>query len=171
MPTLKKGGLPGDLRHERKWVVPSSNGHHGKNHRREHEDHSSKRERTRHAPAAESAGQTFELVFTLSAPSGAVVKIEKIDATGKRREIAMDETLTIIGEGNSHAIEAALDEAFEAGISSVVEAGPADDDDMESEEDMELRRVLLTGMVGPEVRHRLQRRPVQRLILARTLRH
>jgi hypothetical protein len=152
--------------------VASSNGHHGKNGRHEHEDHSSRRERTRHGSAAESAGhETFQLVFTLRAPSGAVVKIEKIDASGKRREVAMDETLTIVGEGNSHAIEAALDEAFEAGISSVVEAGPADDDDMESEEDVELRRVLLTGMVGPEVRHRLQRRLVQRLVLSRTLRH
>jgi hypothetical protein len=152
--------------------VASSNGHHGKHDRHEHEDHSSRRERTRHGSAAENAGQeTFQLVFTLSAPSGAVVKIEKIDASGKRREVAMDETLTIVGEGNSHAIEAALDEAFEAGISSVVEAGTADDDDMESEEDTELRRVLLTTMVGPEVRHRLQRRLVQRLVLTRTLRH
>jgi hypothetical protein len=161
-----------DLRHERKWVVASSNGHHGKNDRHEHEDHSSRRERTRHSPAAEGTGhQTFQLVFTLSAPSGAVVKIEKIDATGKRREVAMNETLTLVGEGNSHAIEAVLDEAFEAGISSVVEAGHADDDDMESEEDTELRRVLLTGMVGAEIRHRLQRRLVQRLALSRTLRH
>jgi len=124
--------------------------------------HSAKRERA-------SDDETKQLIFTLSAATGAIIKIEIVDAAGKRKEVPWEETLALAGKDNLHEIEATLDEAFEAGISSVFE--PTDDDGPsdETEEEKELRRVLLMHLIGPNVRRRLQHRLVQRLILSRTL--
>jgi len=131
--------------------------------------HSAKRERTRHA----SGDETKQLIFTLNAATGAVIRIEIVDTDGKRKEIPREETVALAGKDNLHEIEAALDEAFEAGISSVFE--PTDDDEpsdeTETEEERELRRVLLMHLIGRNVRRRLQHRLVQRLILSRTLKH
>ena len=129
--------------------------------------HSAKRERTRHA----SGDETKQLIFTLNAATDAIVKIEIVDTAGKRKEIPREETVALAGKDNLHEIEAALDEAFEAGISSVFE--PTDDDESsdETEEEKELRRVLLMHLIGRNVRRRLQHRLVQRLILSRTLKH
>ena len=124
--------------------------------------HSAKRERA-------SDDETKQLIFTLSAATGAIIKIEIVDAAGKRKEVPREETLALAGKDNLREIEATLDEAFEAGISSVFE--PTDDDGPsdETEEEKELRRVLLMHLIGPNVRRRLQHRLVQRLILSRTL--
>ena len=134
-------------------------------HDREH--HGAKRERGRHGNAEE----TKQLILTINTATGAVVKIEKIDEAGKRREIEEDEMLKLVGKDNFREIEAALDEAFEAGISSIFEPHADEEEIAESEEETEFRRVLLAGIIDRGVRRRLQRRLVQRLILAQTLRH
>ena len=125
--------------------------------------HGAKRERTRHA----SGDETKQLIFTLNAATGAIIRIDIVDTDGKRKEIPREETIALAGKDNLHEIEAALDEAFEAGISSVFE--PTDDDEPsdETEEEKELRRVLLMHLIGRNVRRRLQHRLVQRLILSR----
>jgi hypothetical protein len=133
----------------------------------ERAEHGAKRERTRHA----GTGETEELIFTISVATGAVVKVEKVDSAGKRHDIPKDETVALAGKDNLHEIEAALDEAFEAGISSVL-GGASDDEGIgESAEEVRLRRILIAGIISRDVRRRLQRRLVQRLILSRTLRH
>lgn len=134
--------------------------HHG-------EHHGAKRERARHS----SGDETRQLIFTLNAATGEVVRIEKLDPSGTRTEVAKEETIELAGKDNLHEIEAALDEAFEAGISSVLEPSGEDESSEESEEEKELRRVLLMRLIGRNVRRRLQRRLVQRLILSRTLVH
>ena len=133
--------------------------------------HSGKRERTRHASSHASGDETKQLIFTLNAATGAIIKIEIVDPAGKRKDIPREETVALAGKDNLHEIEAALDEAFEAGISSVFE--PTDDDEPsdETEEEKELRRILLMHLIGRNVRRRLQHRLVQRLILSRTLKH
>jgi hypothetical protein len=76
-----------------------------------------------------------------------------------------------VDKQNLDEVEAALDEAFEAGICSVLDPGSEDETPEETAEEMELRRTLLKLIIGREVRRRLQRRIVQRLILSRTLTH
>ena len=142
-------------------VHPEKNGSH------EREHNGAKRERGRSG----AANETAQLIFTLNTATGAVTKIEKIDEAGKRREVQKDETVKLVGKDNFHEIEAALDEAFEAGISSIFQPEEEEEEGVESEEETELRRVLLSGIVGRNVRRRLQRRLVQRLILSQTLRH
>lgn len=139
----------------------------GKGAPHEKEHHNAKKERPRHA-AHEDIQQ---LIFTLDVGTGGVVKIDKVDSAGKRHEMPREEAMALAGKDNLHEIEAALDEAFEAGISSVLAPAGDDGPDEETEEEMQLRRVLLTGIIGRDVRRRLQRRLVQRLVLSRTLRH
>ena len=126
--------------------------------------HSAKRERA-------SDDETKQLIFTLSAATGAIIKIEIVDAAGKRKEVPREETVALAGKDNLREIEATLDEAFEAGISSVFEPTGDDEPGDETEEEKELRRVLLMRLIGRDVRRRLQHRLVQRLILSRTLKH
>ena len=94
-----------------------------------------------------------------------------VDPQGKRHEVHRDETIAITGKDSLHEIEAALDDAFEAGISSLLEPTGGDEPGEDSEEEKELRRILLMQIIDPDVRRRLQRRLVQRFILSRTLAH
>ncbi len=77
----------------------------------------------------------------------------------------------LAGKQNHDEIEAALDEAFEAGIFSVLDPEGEDEAPEQSTEEMDLRRVLLKFIIGREVRRRLQQRIAQRLVLARALSH
>jgi len=129
--------------------------------------HAAKREPSRPSGVTEIE----QLIFTLRPASGEVLKIEKVDAAGKRSELPKDETVTLAGKQNLDEIDAALDEAFEAGIFSVLDPGGDDEAPEENAEDIELRRILLKLIIGREVRRRLQRRVAQRLILSRTLSH
>jgi len=130
--------------------------------------HGGKRERTPH----DAADQTEQLIFTLNAATGEVIKIEKIDPAGKRSEVPKAEALERAGKENLHEIETALDEAIEAGVCSMFNDNERENEPTnESDEEISLRRVLLTGLVGRDVRRRLHNRLVQRLILARTLEH
>lgn len=133
-------------------------------HAKEH--HDARRERTRH-----SAQETEQIIFTVNSMTGAIVKVEKIDSHGKRREFPKDETAALASKDTVHEIEVALDEAFEAGITSVLE--PESDDDANGilPEEIELRHALLKGIIGSSIRRRLQRRLVQRLLLSKALAH
>jgi hypothetical protein len=136
-----------------------------KNPAHEREQHGSKREKAR----PDAGEEIQQLIFTMNAATGAVLKIEKIDPSGKRREVPKEETVALAGKDNLHEIEAALDEAFEAGISSVLEPSADEEPSDETEEEIELRRVLLSQLIDRSIRRRLQRRLVDRLVLSRTL--
>jgi hypothetical protein len=134
----------------------------------ETERHSPARERSRHV----GAEGTEQLIFTLNTATRAVIKIERIDPTGKRSDVSDDQVLAKkVDKEVAHEIEAALDEAFEAGISSMFGQAREDEEQDESEEEVKLRQVLLRDIVGQDIRQRLQRRLVQRLILSRMLKH
>ena len=134
---------------------------------------SAKRQRTR----IDAGSETKQLIFTLNAATGAVIRIEMVDPHGKRYEVPRDETVALAGKDGLHEIEAALDDAFEAGISCLLEPtggdepGEDSEETEDSDEEKELRRVLLMQIIGRDVRRRLQRRLVQRFILSRTLAH
>jgi hypothetical protein len=130
------------------------------------EQHAKKRERNHAAEPAE------QLIFTVNAATGVITKIEKVDARGKHREIAQEETLALTDKDSLHEIEATLDEAFEAGITSVLEPDSRGlDPEASSPEDSELRHAVLEEIIQPSVRRRLQRRLVQRLLLSKALAH
>jgi hypothetical protein len=128
-------------------------------------EHHSKR------PRAHDPEESVQLIFTVSSATGTVLRIEKVDSQGKRREVPEEEAVALAGEHGLHEIDAALDDAFEAGIASVLAPGSIDDTNGVSDEEIELRRELLAGIIEQGTRRRLRRRLVERLILSRALAH
>ena len=120
-------------------------------------------------PAEDSvAGDgTEQIIFTMRPPTGEVVKVEKIDIGGNRRELSKEEITGLVAKNEVSEIEDALDEAFEAGICSLLRPTSEVEESPETADEVALRRELLTLIVGAGVRRRLQRRIVQRLILSR----
>jgi hypothetical protein len=110
---------------------------------------------------------TEQIIFTMQAPAGKVVKVEKIDVGGNRHELSKEEIADYVGKNEVSEIEDALDEAFEAGICSLLDPRSAAEESSETADEVALRRELLTLIVGAGARRRLQRRIVQRLILSR----
>jgi hypothetical protein len=126
----------------------------------------------KHEPVRLAAGDgTEQIIFTIRAPAGEVVKVEKIDAGGNRRDLSKEEITGFVGKSEENEIEEALDEAFEAGISSLLDPRSEVEESPETGEEVALRRELLTLIVGAGARRRLQRRIVQRLILSRAANH
>jgi hypothetical protein len=121
----------------------------------------------KHEPARPAAGDgTEQIIFTMRVPAGEVVRVEKIDVGGNRHQLSKEETAGLVGNNEVSEIEEALDEAFEAGICSLLDPSEVEESP-ETEDEVALRRELLTHIVGAGVRRRLQRRIVQRLILSR----
>lgn len=110
---------------------------------------------------------TEQIIFTLRASTGQVVKVEKIDAGGNRREFSKEEITGFVGKNEVSEIEDTLDEAFEAGICSLLHPTSEVEEGPETADEAALRRELLTLIVGAGVRRRLHRRIVQRLVLSR----
>jgi hypothetical protein len=128
------------------------------------ESPSSRREPSRFAQNEE----TEQMVLTIGATTGDVVKIEKIDKAGKRDELAEEECAKLAGEDELEEIEAALEEAFEAGIAGALRE---DDDDELDDEEKTLRQLLIGGLVRRRpVLLRLRRRSLRRLLLRRLIR-
>ena len=122
----------------------------------------------KHEPARLATGDgTEQIIFTMRAPAGEVVKVEKIDAGGNRRDLSKEEVAGLVGKSEESEIEEALDEAFEAGICSLLDPRSELEESPETGDEVALRRELLTLIVGAGARRRLQRRIVQRLILSR----
>ena len=122
----------------------------------------------KHEPARHVAGDgTEQIVFTMRAPSGEVVKVEKVDAGGNRHELSREDISGLVGKNEVNEIEDALDEAFEAGICCLLDPRSEVEERPETGDEVALRRELLTLIVGAGARRRLQRRIVQRLILSR----
>src|SRR6185436_13704137 len=71
---------------------------------------------------AETAGASEQehVMLTISAPTGKIVSVEKIDKAGKRQELPEEELAKLVGEDEVADIEVALEEAFEAGIAAVL---------------------------------------------------
>jgi hypothetical protein len=92
---------------------------------------------------------------------------KKVDAGGNRHEVSKEEIAGLVGKNEVSEIEDALEEAFEAGIRSLLDPKDEVEERPETEDELALRRELLTLVIGAGVRRRLQRRIVQRVVLSR----
>ena len=114
---------------------------------------------------AVGAAEEEQLVVTINSPTGRIMKVEKLDKSGKRQELAEEEFAKLTGEDEVEEIEGALEEAFEAGIAAVLGEEFEADEGYEDEEEVSLRRVLIGGLLRRSVRRRI----LQRLVLSRLL--
>src|SRR5262245_30711916 len=110
-----------------------------------------------------------QLVVTINPAMGGIVKVEKIDKAGKHEELSEEECGKLVGEDEVEEILAALDEAFEAAVTSVIGDGdPAEGKyEDEDDEDKAIRRYLISDLLIPRA---VRRRILHRILLSRLLR-
>jgi hypothetical protein len=110
-----------------------------------------------------SSGATLRpnlVALTIDVDASRMVKIEKVDSTGGRRDLS-DEDAASLTKGNTiPTLEALIEQAFEAGIACVVGDEGEEDETQESDDEAALRRLLLIplmertavhGLLQPEV--------------------
>ena len=107
-----------------------------------------------------------QVVVTINPAVGGIVKVEKIDKAGNRQELSEQECGKLVGEDEVEEIEAALDEAFEAAVMSVIGDGDQAEE-YEDDEERAIRRFLISDLLIPRA---VRRRLLHRLLLSRMLR-
>jgi hypothetical protein len=113
-------------------------------------------------PRAASTEETEQIVVTVSPQRGEILKVEKIERPGHRRELTEEEFAALAGEDEEEELEAAVEEAYTAGVLDAL----GEEDEEEDEEETALRQFILGRAVGRQ----LLRRGLRRLILHRALR-
>ena len=115
---------------------------------------------------SESAGAAEDeqqVLVTIS--SGRIVKVEKVDKSGKRQELAEEDLTKLAGEDELEEIESSLEESFEAGVAVALGEEYDVDEAEEDEEEKSVRRLLLGGLLRRKVRQRI----LQRMVVGRLL--
>jgi hypothetical protein len=111
------------------------------------------------------------LLVTIQAKTGQIVKVESADVAGIRHELTNEKKADLGKETAKVTLEALLEQAFEAGIASVLDDGgqngarESETEAEESEEEAELRHLLL----GPLIRHSPAKRLMQHEVLSRAI--
>ena len=107
-----------------------------------------------------------QLVVTINPAMGGIVKVQKIDKAGKQQELSEEECGRLVGEDEVEEIQAALDEAFEAAVVSVIGEDQAEGE-YEDNGDKAIRRFLISDLLIPRA---VRRRILHRILLSRMLR-
>lgn len=119
-----------------------------------------------------SARQPELFTITFDVGTGEVVRFERIDADGVRQDLSESDRARLAAQENEGRLGGIVEQAFEAGISCVLGGKANLDDERESEEEAELRRLLLRQLIehSPAARymHRdaMSRAALQTLIQA-----
>jgi len=106
-------------------------------------------------------------LVTINPAMGGIVKVEKMDKSGKHQELSEDEYARLIGEDEVGEIEAALDDAFEAAVVSVIGEENEAEGEYEDDEEKMIRRFLISDLLIPRA---VRRRILHRLLMSRMLR-
>jgi hypothetical protein len=127
------------------------------------------------ASATESAASndsvTQLLTITIDAKTGQIVKFESLDESGVPHELSDEEKANLAREGVGDKLEEIVEQAFEAGIACVLGGGDRAVT-QESEEDAELRHLLLLPLIEHSMAKRLMHGEVlNRAILGTLIQH
>lgn len=116
-----------------------------------------------------SAGPDL-FAFTIDASTGQIIRLEKVDSTGARRQLSEQDKASLQASKFSHTLEAIVEQAFEAGIACALGNGDEKDEVPESEAETEVRRILLLPLIErSHTKTLLQRSVLSRAILATAL--
>jgi hypothetical protein len=96
------------------------------------------------------------VAFTIDANAGRIVKVEKVDNTGARRELSDEDAARLTNANTVPTLEAIIEQVFEAGIACVLGDDAAPDEAHESEEDGDLIRLLLLPLMERTSAHSLK---------------
>ena len=111
------------------------------------------------------------LSFTIDTVTAEIVKLERLDASGARHEISETEKETLLRarDASGRVLEDVLQETFEAGIACAFGADAPQNGNDESDEDAELRRLLLTPLIEHSGARRLMTHDVLNRAIVGTL--
>jgi hypothetical protein len=113
--------------------------------------------------SSELAPDTDLLTITIQAKTGQVVKIQSAEGGGGRNELSDQERADLLKRASKDTLEALIEQAFEAGIACVLGDPIGRSEAEESEEEADLRHLLLE----PLIRHSPVQRLMQREVLSR----
>jgi len=112
------------------------------------------------------------VTITIDAESAEVVRVEGVDATGARHELSEEEKTSIVKERRDEHVAELVEQAFEAGIASVLGVDEEEETTQESPEDTELRHQLLAPLIERSaLRHLTERAALNRAILGTLIEH
>ena len=134
----------------------------------------SRRSTSRREPKLRSADPLAArfLVFTLDADSAQIVKVETLNKRGKRRELSDEDKTKLLQERNDGRLEDVLERTFEAGIACALGDETAGVGSPETDEDAELRHLLLARLIEhSDARDILRRDALNREFLQALIQH
>jgi len=106
------------------------------------------------------------LSFTIDTRTAQIVKLQSLDVEGAAHELSEDEKATLAGSLGKDGVDDILEQAFEAGIACVLGNGGKGLQSRESDQDAEVRRLLLAPLIAASAAKRfLQPEVVHRAIL------
>jgi hypothetical protein len=117
--------------------------------------------RPKRSAQAKKNPDSKQVVITLSVPGREVIKVETLDASGKRHKLADEDFAALAGDSDVEGLFPVLEEAYVAGFSDA-NGDESGDDEYESDDD-DLEQVVIRGAAS----RTLIRRGVRRLILGR----
>jgi hypothetical protein len=85
--------------------------------------------------------------LTMDASTGQIIKLEKVESTGRHRQLSELEKISLRSRKSWHTLEAIVELAFEAGIGCVLGNEDAKDAAQESEDEADVRRTLLLALI------------------------
>jgi len=92
---------------------------------------------------SELAPDSDLLTITIQAKTGQIVKIQSAEGGGGRNELSDQERADLLKKGSKDTLEALIEQAFEAGIACVLGDVIGRSEAEESEEEADLRHLLL----------------------------
>ncbi len=112
------------------------------------------------------------VTITIDADSAEVVRIEGVDPTGARHDLSDEEKTSIMKERRDERLAVLVEQAFEAGIASVLGGEDEEETTEESAEDVELRRELLAPLMERSgLGHLTERAALNRAMLGTLIEH
>jgi hypothetical protein len=121
-------------------------------------------------PSALGQGDSAKSVtFTIDAGTGRIDRVEVIDRNGARRELNGQERADLARQPAGPTLETMLEQAFLAGIDTLLGDGAREEEEPQSEGEKALVRGLLRPMIQRSAARRLMRREVLRQAIFRSL--
>src|SRR6516225_8318192 len=122
---------------------------------------------------SEPASDSDLLTITIQAKTGQIVKIQSAEGGGGgRNELSDQERADLLKTGSKDTLEALIEQAFEAGIACVLGDTIGRSEAEESEEEADLRHLLLEPLIRQSPVQRLMRREVlSRAFLGTVVQH
>jgi len=109
---------------------------------------------------SEPASDSDLLTITIQAKTGQIIKIQSAEGGDGRNELSDQERADLLKKGAKDTLEALIEQAFEAGIACVLGDAVGRSEAEESEEEADLRHLLLEPLIRQSPVQRLMQREV-----------